>query len=342
MITRGYFIGQIIDELTAVSHQVQARAGLHLFDLNTYLENFFKDILNIVFDCNLINLNDQRSNNPGLDLGDEARGIAYQITSTKTSAKVNDTLEAVCGDSEQIKKFPKIYVLILQEKQSSYSLKSEFADPLGFTTAHIKDINDLLKKVLSLPIERLQKLFDLVTREVARVKIELEIPDQNGEFHTNIDKYIEKIPKERFEGISAYLKFQKDENEEYDLAEEKVQKDFKKFIKTLRKLPRITRQFYAFLLERGEWKDTDRYMNADLFDRICTFPDKKGELRLLEEHDLCWFREPDDHGKSGTLQIQTVVRANSDYFTYEFLDFIEQKSINLEKVIVSLDFSDFA
>lgn len=163
MITRGYFIGQIIDELTAVSHQVQARTGLHLFDLNTYLENFFRDILNIVFDCNLINLNEQRSNNPGLDLGDEARGIAYQITSTKTSAKVNDTLEAVCGNPEQMKKIPKIYVLILQEKQSSYSLKSEFADPLGFVKTNIKDIDDLLKKVLSLPIERLQKLFDLVT-----------------------------------------------------------------------------------------------------------------------------------------------------------------------------------
>lgn len=28
MITRGYFIGQIIDELTAVSQQVKSRAGL--------------------------------------------------------------------------------------------------------------------------------------------------------------------------------------------------------------------------------------------------------------------------------------------------------------------------
>ena len=44
MITRGYFIGQIIDELTAVSQQVKSRAGLQLFDLNRYLEDFFKDI----------------------------------------------------------------------------------------------------------------------------------------------------------------------------------------------------------------------------------------------------------------------------------------------------------
>ncbi|WP_410482721.1 SMEK domain-containing protein [Undibacterium sp. Jales W-56] len=31
-----------------------------------YLENFFKDILNIVYGYKLINLNEERSNNPGL------------------------------------------------------------------------------------------------------------------------------------------------------------------------------------------------------------------------------------------------------------------------------------
>jgi hypothetical protein len=341
MITRGYYIGQIIDELTAVSHQVQARAGLQLLDLNRYLEDFFKDILNIVFDYSLINLNEKRSNNPGLDLGDETQGVAYQITSTKSSAKINDTLEAICKHVEQSEKFPKIFVFIIQEKQGSYSLKEEFANPLSFTADQIKDINDLLKKVLSLPIDRLQRLFELITKEVARVKIELEIPDQNGKFKTNIDKYIEEVPRERFEGVLGYIAFQKLQNAEYELTEKKVLKDFNNFIQTLRKLPRITRQFYTFLLTRGEWKDTDKYMNVDYFERVCTFPEKQGELRLLEEHSLCWYREPDEHGQSGTLEIQTVTRANSDAFTYEFLDFIKLKSISLEKVIVALDFSDF-
>ena len=44
----------------------ESRSGLQLFDLNRYLEDFFKDILNIVYDYKLINLNEERSNNPGL------------------------------------------------------------------------------------------------------------------------------------------------------------------------------------------------------------------------------------------------------------------------------------
>lgn len=206
MITRGYFIGQIIDELTAVSQQVKSRSGLQLFDLNRYLEDFFKDILNIVDGYKLINLNEERSNNPGLDLGDEAAKVGFQITSTKSSDKINKTLEKAVG---QIAKYPKIYVLILQDKQGSYSgLNTTLAGLFGFTAEeHILDTGDVLKKVLSLPIDRLQDLHDLVSKEVARVKIELEVPDKNGKYQTNLDTFIEEIPRARFDGVAKYYKY---------------------------------------------------------------------------------------------------------------------------------------
>lgn len=226
MITRGYFIGQIIDELTAVSHQVNSRAGLQLFDLNRYLEDFFKDILNIVHGYNLKNLNEDRSNNPGLDLGDDVAKVAFQVTSTKSSAKINKTLENAAG---QVSKFPTIYVLILQNKQGSYSgIDADLAKPFGFKAEeHILDIGDVLKSVLSLPIDRLQELFDLVSKEVARVKIELEVPDKNGKYQTNIDSYIEQIPRERFDGIGTYYKFLKQKDADYEVSEQDVEKDFK-------------------------------------------------------------------------------------------------------------------
>lgn len=344
MITRGYFIGQIIDELTAVSQQVKSRSGLQLFDLNRYLEDFFKDILNIVYGYKLINLNEERSNNPGLDLGDEATRVGFQITSTKSSDKINKTLEKAVG---QIGKYPKIYVLILQDKQGSYSgLNSTLALPFSFTAEeHILDTGDVLKKVLSLPIVRLQDLHDLVSKEVARVKIELEAPDKSGKYQTNIDSYIEQIPRERFEGISTYYQWLTSESEKqsssYDVSEEDVGKDFKKFIKTLKKLPRISRQFYAFLLQRGEWKDTSRFINADYLQRVCSFPDMDGELRLLATADLCCWLEPDEHGESANWRISTVSRAKSYEFSWEFLDYVKQKKLSLEKIVVSLDFSDF-
>lgn len=344
MITRGYFIGQIIDELTSVSYMVKSRAGLQLFDLNRYLEDFFKDILNIVYGYKLKNLNEDRSNNPGLDLGDEGAKIAFQVTSTKTSEKINKTLKKAAG---QVSKFPTIYVLILQDKQGSYeALDADLAEPFAFNADdHILDIGDVLRTVLSLPIDRLQNLFDLVSKEVARVKIELEIPDKNGKYQTNIDTYIEQIPRERFEGVGSYYKCLLDAAERdgvcYDVSEEDVEKDFKKFIKKLKGLQRISRQFYAFLFERGEWEGTNRFINADYLQRVCSFPDMEGELRLLSGSDLCWLQEPDEHGKSAIWRIAMLPRSKTYEFPWEFIDFLKQKKISLEKVVVNLDFSDF-
>lgn len=95
------------------------------------------------------------------------------------------------------------------------------------------------------------------------------------------------------------------------------------------------------MLDRGEWSDTNRFINADYVDRICKFPDMQGELRLLTTADLCWWQEPDEHGQSATWRIATVTRSKSYEFTWEFMDFIKKNGIALEKVLVSLDFSDF-
>jgi hypothetical protein len=338
MITRGYYIGQIIDELTSITEKVKTRAKLGLTDLHLHLEDFYKDVLNIAFGYNLENLNKERSNSPGLDLGDENNGIAFQITGTKTTDKVNQTLNK---SARQAAIYPKIKILTLQNKQNSYSIKEEFMVPFSFTTEDIWDVNDIFKQVMHLPIDKLQQLSDLISKEVARVTIELEIPDENGKYQTNIDSYIEKIPKERFKGISSYFSFHSSKEDQYDAIEEEVEEDFNNFIKTLKKLPRISRQFYAFLYERSEWDETEKYINADYLQRICSFPDMDGELRLLDSAGLCLFMAPDDNGESPVYLISLPSKSNSEYFSWEFNEYMESNKINIENVLVSLDFSDF-
>jgi hypothetical protein len=230
----------------------------------------------------------------------------------------------------------------LQDKQGSYTLDDALAKPFGFTERDILDFGDILKMVISLPIDRLQSLHDLIIKEVARVKIELEIPDRQGKYQTNIDSYIEEIPRERFEGVTRYFQYQKKQIAEFDLSKKDVEGDVTRLISTLKKLPRITRQFYVFLLSRGSWdKSGGRYINADYLDRICKFPDKDGEIRLLGEKNLCCFQEPDGYDESATWRIRPPKNTKSETFLYELLDFAEKKSLSLDKIIVSLDFSDF-
>lgn len=338
MITRGYFIGQIIDELTSITDKIKNRAKLGLTDIHIHLEDFYRDILNITLDLNLINLNQERQNSPGLDLGDVAKEIAFQITGDKSSAKVNETLGKAASYTTSYKK---IRILTLQNKQSSYSINAELSKTFEFTEDDIWDANDVLNKVMHLELDKLQRLSELISKEVARVTIELEIPDENGKYQTSIDKFIEKIPNERFNGISAYYHFHSTKTEPFGLTEEDVLNDIELLIKTLKKLPRITRQFFSVIYSRGEWEDTEKYINQDYLKRICTFPDMEGELRLLNEAGLCFWQEPDDQGQSATFLIRLPRQAKSDYFSCEFSEFINVKKLNLENVLVTLDFSGF-
>jgi hypothetical protein len=195
VITRGHFIGFILDELTSIAHQVDTRCSLGLTDINRFLEDFFKEIINAIEGINLVNLNSTRSNTPGLDLGDQAARIAYQVTSQKTSAKVNETLVKIT--EEQLDDYDDIRVLVIGTKQRSYTLDDAQCKRCGFSKEKIKDVIDLCKESMDLKLDDLQRLFELVKSQVVRVKIELETPAPDGTFPTSMKDYIEAVPKPR-------------------------------------------------------------------------------------------------------------------------------------------------
>src|SRR4051812_30533745 len=114
MLTRGHFIGEIIDAFSDISGQVSTRNRLGLMDLSKHAEDFFKTTLNYLCNISLTNLNAERSNAPGLDLGDAANKVAFQVTTQKTSAKINETLKKLTA--EQIQTYPNVRILIIGTK----------------------------------------------------------------------------------------------------------------------------------------------------------------------------------------------------------------------------------
>lgn len=346
MITRGHLIGEIVDGLTTISQQVSTRCQLGLTDLNRYLEDFFKDYLNEALSLSLVNLNEERSNEPGLDLGDEGSSIAFQVTSTKTSQKVNKTLEKTSKRKDQ---FDEIYVLVIGRKQASYTLNGKFASSLNFTEENIWDVDDLCRKTISLPLDRLQAIYELVRRNLARVRVELEIPDEDGNFSTSIDSYIEKLPKPQLSDFKKYCAYQKDAEEAFEHTQREVKVHFKEFSKKLSMLPRITREFYAFLLERRERDDIKTpcglgysgflWFNYNKLKRVCRFPDLNDELVLLDEHGFADIEEPMEQNESPFVRIFAPIEVEG--FIYELVAYIEANGIGYKKPIVALDFSEF-
>jgi len=337
MITRGYLIGEIVDNLSSIQIQVENRCAIGLTDLNKYLEDFFKEILNRAYGLSLVNLNSSRSNEPSLDLGDETNSIAFQVTSQKTVQKINSTLSKLTND--QISQYQKIIILVIGKKQNSYTPNEQLWDKTNFDFENIWDINTLLSRIILLPLETLKILYDYINNEVVGIKIELEIPDQNGNFKTNIDQFVESIPKPSFGNCEHLYLFYKTEYDANEITQDKLVENLKDLSETLTKLPRITRDFLSFLIERRE-KDKDSetmYFNYDKLERICHYSDFQGELRLLIDCGIISIDESGDPTQCPEISIS--YGGESGGFLSDLVVFVESRKINYKIPLVNLDFS---
>lgn len=168
MTESGKFIEIIIKNLNILRSEITSKSNLGLLNLNTHCENLIRDILNITYDLSLSNLNDKTSNFPGIDLGDFQNKVAYQITSTKTAKKIDDTLK-ICLKKKHFEHFDQINIFILTAKQNSYSIKSITAPSFKFDTNNIIDFDDLYKSIRQLPLTHLSKLHSLIRNELPEI-----------------------------------------------------------------------------------------------------------------------------------------------------------------------------
>jgi hypothetical protein len=68
--------------------QIHTRAAQGLLDINRVSEDVAVTLLNLVFNLELKNLNQEKKNFPGIDLGDDTNKKAFQVTSRKDPAKI--------------------------------------------------------------------------------------------------------------------------------------------------------------------------------------------------------------------------------------------------------------
>ncbi len=337
MITRGHLIGNIIDNLTDISSQAKQRARLHLFDIHIHVENFCKEILNIIFDINLYNLNTANSNHPGLDLADDKKGWAFQITGDKSIGKIKNTIINI--DSVSRKKYQNIIVLVVGEKQGSYNLNGEPYKSFGFTLDMIWDFNDICSKLMPLPIEKISELAKYIEKETRRVKIELEIPDQEGNFETDINSLIEKIPRPQLSNASKMESYFS--NKATPIERIEAENSIIKLSDKLKFLPRLTREIFKIMVERRDINNNPNIfrISEPKLRRIYSGDDLDGDLAILQEAKLIDLNAPDDIGESRYFQIY-FPGSESD-FNVIFIQYVQENNIDLRKPLVILDFSDF-
>lgn len=155
---------QIAFNLAVLSRYVEGLNSIHYFDINTSSEDFFKGLLNRIYGYELENINIIDMNSCAIDLGDKKNKIAIQVTSNKKSEKIKYTLEKFL-EKELYKDYNKLMILIITEKQSSYSITFQANGKFDFEVDNIIDYRDIIKEINGKDTQELQKIFEFIDQE---------------------------------------------------------------------------------------------------------------------------------------------------------------------------------
>lgn len=175
MITNGKIIESINEKIAILKNYIHQSGYLGHLNVNKHCEGFVRDLLNIIYSYDLKSL--PKSNFPGIDIADESNGVAYQVTSDNGSTKVNHTLDQ-CIKNEHYKKYPRINIFLLSERQGTYTITIGTEPHFTFDwKINIIDFDFLLKEIQNLPFKKQQ--------EVAKY-LEEQLPSLNTVLTTGV------------------------------------------------------------------------------------------------------------------------------------------------------------
>ncbi len=149
--------------------QVENSIAMGHTDINHVAESMlipvFKDVYGLP---GLKNLNTEAANFPGVDLGDDEKRVAIQVTSTSDAEKVKDTLRKFVNHGLD-DRFDRVIVYVLTRKQGSYTGRG-FEEIIGGrfefdTKRDIHDQRDVLELVAELPLAELERVQSILEAE---------------------------------------------------------------------------------------------------------------------------------------------------------------------------------
>lgn len=172
-----------------LTHEIRALNAIGRFDINSVAEDFLIPVLKVAFTCpDLRNQNEIQMNFPAVDLGCRTTRTSFQITTDASSGKAEKTLKKF-HEHDLDKRFDRVYILTLTEKQSAYkagALACAIADlTIPFNPAeHIIDVTDLVSQIRRLDTSDLERIDAYLASGWAE-------RDRHVRFREQLDKFLE-------------------------------------------------------------------------------------------------------------------------------------------------------
>ncbi len=166
------------DLLAVFSLKVDNLSKAGYLSVNKIAEDIYKRLFNELLDLQLVNINTFESQNfPAIDLIDEERRIAFQITSDNSNVKVYSTLDNFI-DYELYRKVNTLYIYSILKRTSN--LNSERVEKILYKVptktnfkfkqkSHVIDNTFILEKIMELDLEKAKKILNILKEELSEI-----------------------------------------------------------------------------------------------------------------------------------------------------------------------------
>jgi len=159
------YMAKITSALSLLSTEVEARASINLQDINVHAENFYKDLLNIIYDLNLVNLNSINQNATSIDLADPSKSLAIQVTCTSERIKIEKTVEKFI-EKKYYNTYKNLNILILTKKKN-YQIKTLGDSNFTLTIKKdIKDYKDIIRDIQNSSINKQKEIVEFLEKNI--------------------------------------------------------------------------------------------------------------------------------------------------------------------------------
>lgn len=164
-MNRNLYFDYIDKHLHINAHRIETAGKLNLLNLHSHSENFYLHFFNLLYDFELINLNDRIQNVEAIDLIDHKNKSIIQVSATCTKQKIEKTLE-----KEIFKKYFTYSFKFISIAKDATALRSNiFKNPhtISFNPAQdIYDLTSVLRNILGFDLFKLKKIYEFIKDEL--------------------------------------------------------------------------------------------------------------------------------------------------------------------------------
>lgn len=159
-ILKQEMIDVINNRLSWLESYIKLNNSNNLTDINIYCEDFFLNILNILYGYELINLNKLKENYCGIDLGDKINKVCVQATADNSSSKIKETIKSF-DDNNYCKYYNRLIILIEGTKRH-YNTNFESKTIIFDKDKDIIDIKKLSNDIFHSDDSKIKKIYDYI------------------------------------------------------------------------------------------------------------------------------------------------------------------------------------